>query len=181
MTHKSCLILNQDYRPLQAISWRRAICLEIIGKEIPGEGIRVIEYYTDDTVTSAGGDIFPIPAVAVTNAFIKIKRSVALKKRNLLIRDRKTCQYCGKVISSNAATIDHVVPQSRFMNRKDAHTWDNTVICCLKCNTQKKDYTPKQAGMKLLKEPRFPDNIESYRGVNPYDSMPSEWQAYVAN
>jgi hypothetical protein len=179
MSHKPCLILNQDYRPLQAISWKRAICLEIIGKEIPGEGIRIIEYYEDDFVLSAGGEKFFIPAVAVTGRYIKVKRILALKKRNLMIRDQRECQYCGRQTSLNVATIDHVKPQSHFQNKKEAHTWDNTVIACLKCNTSKKNNTPEQAGMKLRREPTFPKNIELYRGVNPWDQIPKEWQAYV--
>ena len=48
--HKPCLVLNQDYSPLSVISWKRAICLDIIGKEIIGEGVRVIERYNDDFI-----------------------------------------------------------------------------------------------------------------------------------
>ena len=68
--------MNQDYTPLTIINWKRALCLEIIGNEMPGEGVYVVEHYLDDIVTSGGGQQFHIPAVAVTPRFIK-KRSTA--------------------------------------------------------------------------------------------------------
>lgn len=176
--HKPCLILNQDYSPLTVINWKRAICLEVIGKEIIGEGIRVIEYYDDDFAKSGSNDI-QIPAVAVTNRYIKRRRKVALKKRNLLVRDQKTCQYCGKELHPKIATIDHVVPKSHFKNRSEAHTWKNTVIACLKCNSNKDNKTPEQAGMKLLSKPEEPNPGSFYTGISPWKHMPKEWKLYV--
>lgn len=177
--HKPCLILNQDATPLTVISWKRALCLEIIGKEIPGEGIRVLEYYSDDTVESAGGDEFLIPAVAITCRYVKRKRKIALKKRNLLIRDNRCCQYCGCEMHPKDATIDHVVPKSHFDRKSLAHTWENTVASCLPCNSKKGDKTPKQAGMKLKKEPKEPDPSSFYSGMTPWKTMPIEWEKYV--
>ncbi len=177
--HKPCLILNQDYRPLQIISWKRALCLEIIGKDIPGEGIRVVEYYDDDVVESAGGDFFLVPAVAVTNHYVKRRKHIALKKRNLLIRDKRTCQYCGKTVTPKMATIDHVKPRSQFDDVKEAHTWDNTTIACLKCNSHKDNRTPEQANMKLLQDPFEPEHGSFYAGISPWAKTPEEWKPYV--
>ena len=47
-------------------------------------------------------------------------------------------------------TLDHIVPKSRGGPK----TWDNIVTSCHKCNTKKAARTPKEAGMKLLKEPK---------------------------
>ena len=178
--HKPCLILNQDYSPLTVINWKRAVCLQIIGKEIPGEGIRVVEYYEDDLVKSAGGDFFPIPAVAVTGRYIKRRRKIALKKRNLLIRDKGICQYCGSILLPKTATVDHVKPKSHFSNEKEAHTWLNTVIACLPCNSRKDNRTPEQAGMKLLNVPKQPDIGKFYVGVSPWFDTPKEWKNYIS-
>lgn len=177
--HKPCLILNQDYRPLLVISWKRALCLEIIGKEMPGEGIRVVSYYDNDHVTSAGGEDFPLPAVAVTNRYVKRRRKIALKKRNLMIRDNHSCQYCGNDLDRGKSTIDHVVPKSHFDDPVKAHTWDNTVIACLRCNSSKGDKTPKQANMRLLTIPKEPDHGSFYTGMSPWASMPEEWKEFV--
>jgi len=177
--HEPCLILNQDYTPLVVISWKRALCLQIIGKEMPGEGVRVIEYYEDDIVESAGGDLFPVPAVAVANRYVKRRRKIALKKRNLLIRDNRSCQYCGEELAPKVATIDHVKPKSHFAKPKEAHTWENTVIACLRCNSRKDDRTLDQAGMKLLSIPHEPDPSKFYTGMSPWSTMPKEWRTYV--
>ena len=63
--HKPCLILNQDWTPLTVVNWKRAICLGIIGEEMISEGVRIIEWYSDDFVKSSGGDFVKVPAVAV--------------------------------------------------------------------------------------------------------------------
>jgi 5-methylcytosine-specific restriction endonuclease McrA len=34
--------------------------------------------------------------------------------------------------------------------------WENIVVACKDCNSKKAGRTPKQAGMKLLKEPKRP-------------------------
>jgi len=177
--HHPCLILNQDYRPLEIIRWQRAICLEIIGKEIPGEGVRIIEYYEGDSITSGDGSLFPVPAVGVTNHYVSRSKGVPLKKRNLLVRDNKTCQYCGSELSAKKSTIDHVKPRSHFKNPKHAHFWSNVVIACEPCNFRKGDKTPAQANMKLLSIPIDPDIDDFYRGINPYMNAPKEWDKYV--
>lgn len=173
--HQPCLILNQDGLPLGRISWQRALCLQIIGKEIPGEGIRILKYYEDDIVMSAGGDFFPVPAVGITNRFIKRPRKINLKKRNLLVRDKRKCQYCGIIVTPKTATVDHVIPRSHFKVQSEAHTWENIVVACKPCNSKKGNRTPEQAGMKLLKQPKAPDPGMFFL----HHPIPEEWKLYV--
>ena len=177
MNHNPCLILNQDYTPLTIISWRRAICLEIIGNEMPGEGVYVIEHYADDIVTSSGGQEFHLPAVAVTPRFIKKRKGVPVRRYNVAIRDDSTCQYCNSKLPLKKTTIDHIIPRSSFDKKEDAHTWDNVVIACSKCNTKKGSKTLEQAGMKLLKKPiePNPNNFISFMSLD----IPEEWRTYV--
>lgn len=80
---------------------------------------------------------------------------VAPTRRGILKRDNYTCAYCGK---DGATTIDHIMPQSRG----GENTWLNLVAACQKCNNIKDDRTPKEAGMKLLFEPRVPKFSEIY-------------------
>ena len=49
-------------------------------------------------------------------------------------------------------TIDHVIPRAQG----GESTWDNCVLACVVCNKAKADRTPKQAGMKLRKQPVRP-------------------------
>ena len=74
----------------------------------------------------------------------------ALSRKNILLRDRNTCQYCGEVLPSSELTLDHVVPRSRG----GASTWENLVACCFACNNKKGDRTPQEAGMVLARQPR---------------------------
>lgn len=78
----------------------------------------------------------------------KRARELAVTRRGVLRRDKHTCAYCGK----QASTIDHVFPKSRG----GADSWENLVAACLRCNNIKDDRTPKEAGMRLLFEPRVP-------------------------
>ena len=93
MQHQPALVLNTDGIPLRVISWKRAICLDILGKEIPEEGITVLKYY-DDYVKSAGGLEVQIPAVGMTNRYINVSKKIPLTKHNLMVRDKGRCQYC---------------------------------------------------------------------------------------
>lgn len=177
--HKPCLVLNNNYSPLLIVNWQRAICLDLTGKNDFGKGVRVIEYYSEEFITSSGGENFPLPAVAVVNKFVKRKRKIALKKRNLLIRDDKTCQYCGIYLKPSYATVDHVVPRSHHSNPRDAHRWDNTVIACFPCNSKKNNRTPRQAGMNLKNSPKEPDFKLFYAGMSAWNTVPDEWKIYV--
>src|SRR5262249_59068928 len=57
----------------------------------------------------------------------------ALSRKNILMRDRYTCQYCLKTLNSGELTLDHVVPRSR----SGETTWENLVACCHPCNNRK--------------------------------------------
>jgi len=48
--------------------------------------------------------------------------------------------------------LDHVVPRSQG----GESSWENVVCCCHRCNRKKGGKTPRQAGMKLLKQPVKP-------------------------
>src|ERR671939_1036393 len=74
----------------------------------------------------------------------------ALSRKNILLRDRNTCQYCGTALGSSELTLDHVIPRSRG----GQSTWENLVACCHGCNRRKGSQSPAEAGMKLLREPR---------------------------
>lgn len=94
-----------------------------------------------------------VPEVIVLNNYSKIpERKMRLTRKNLLLRDRYTCQYSGKKLNADDATIDHIVPQSRG----GKSVWENVVICSPDVNSKKANKTPNEAGMKLLKNPHQP-------------------------
>jgi 5-methylcytosine-specific restriction endonuclease McrA len=138
----SVLVLNSCYEPLHTISMQKAICLIV-------KGVAEIQKSTDKVWRSVNAE-FVLPSVIRLLAFTKLpKRTTRLGKRNIIIRDNHTCQYCLKVFSTNALTLDHIIPKAKGGTSK----WDNLVAACKKCNTKKADKTPQEAGLVLAKKP----------------------------
>lgn len=67
-------------------------------------------------------------------------------------RDGDWCRYCGTVVDFNArrgpnsGTYDHVDPRG-------ANELENVVVACRRCNGEKKDRTPQEAGIELRPAP----------------------------
>lgn len=80
--------------------------------------------------------------------------AVPFTKRGCLQRDNFTCCYCG----GRANTVDHVLPKWQG----NALTWTNAVAACKRCNTKKGGRSPREAGMKMLFNPRTPTFAEAY-------------------
>lgn len=79
-------------------------------------------------------------------------RKLTFTRPNLYRRDEHSCQYCGVKMAAERLTIEHVMPRSRG----GPTSWENCVAACEDCNSRKADKTPKEAGMKLRKQPHRP-------------------------
>jgi hypothetical protein len=66
-----------------------------------------------------------------------------------------------------------VVPR----RQRGAHTWENVVAACSRCNLRKAGHTPAEANMKLVREPRAPQP-NPYRMLQNYVIL-EEWRPYV--
>jgi 5-methylcytosine-specific restriction endonuclease McrA len=95
-----------------------------------------------------------------------------LTRREIFVRDRYTCQYCGK--QTRDLTIDHVMPRARA----GRHTWENLVSACRSCNHRKAGRTPEEAHMHLLTEPRRPP-ASSYYVFYHYLENQSDWRKFI--
>ncbi len=80
------------------------------------------------------------------------KRSLRLNRHTVFARDGHRCQYCGRRMPTGQLSLDHVVPRSRGGRT----TWENVVCACLTCNVRKGGRTPKEAQMKLRRQPIRP-------------------------
>jgi len=69
------------------------------------------------------------------------------KRQEILERDKWTCFYCGEVVSSENATLDHLIPQ----HKGGGHAKDNLKTSCLMCNSIKSGKTYEEAAPFLLK------------------------------
>ena len=90
--------------------------------------------------------------IVLTNYNHLPKRNLRLTRKNLLLRDNYTCQYTGKKLTADSATVDHIFPSSRG----GKNSWDNVVISSEEANARKGDRTPQEANMRLLKKPSQP-------------------------
>jgi 5-methylcytosine-specific restriction endonuclease McrA len=99
----------------------------------------------------------------------------ALSRKNILMRDRYTCQYCQRSAPQVELTLDHVVPRSRAGET----TWENLVACCHACNNKKGSRTPEEAGMKLARTPR-PFSLHTSRHLmRLLGKSDDQWRKYL--
>jgi 5-methylcytosine-specific restriction endonuclease McrA len=164
------LILNSQYLPIQTTSVKRAIKLIY-------RGVAVTEKYSDKVWKSISSEIV-LPAVIRLINFHKLPiRTYKLSKKNILIRDKFTCQYCAEILSERSLTIDHIVPKSKGGSSK----WENLVAACKRCNTKKADKTPEEAGLWLSKKPtRLSIHTHTTILRNKGESYP-EWSEFLFN
>jgi 5-methylcytosine-specific restriction endonuclease McrA len=85
------------------------------------------------------------------------RTSVTFTKRNVLIRDRFKCAYCGS--HGDRLSIDHIIPKSRGGKM----TFENCVAACKPCNLRKGGRTPNEAKMYLKVRPYQPTISEFLR------------------
>src|SRR5215472_16572295 len=137
------LVLNASYEPINICAARRAIVLVLKGLAMPEE--------ENGHDLHAARITMRVPSVIRLLEYRRIPHQTrALSRKNILLRDRDTCQYCGVVMASGELTLDHVVPRSRG----GSSTWENLVACCHPCNRRKGNQLPVEASMKLTREPR---------------------------
>ena len=137
------LVLNASYEPINVCATRRALILLL-------KGVASIEEHGLANVHSSRQTI-RVPSVIRLLDYRRIPHQTrALSRKNILLRDRYTCQYCHKTLPSGELTLDHVMPRSRAGDS----SWENLVACCITCNNRKGSRTPEEAGMKLARSPR---------------------------
>ena len=165
------LLLNANGEPLGMVTWTKALKLVFRGK------VRVYEYYQGETIRSATQEIL-LPSVIGLVRYVVIpgSRKVGLNRKNLLIRDGYTCQYCKKELTSHNGTVDHLVPLSRGGQTQ----WENVVAACKPCNHKKANRTVEESGMHPARRPWVPNRVViireqaeqmGYTHWRPYFSM----------
>jgi len=134
------LLLNASEEVLGTIDWQKAMLLWLGNKVVRPSGHD--DFYNIRTPRM----IYRLPTVLILTKYVRIPyKHAAVTKSNILVRDNFECQYCGKRLTHQTGTIDHIVPVSRG----GAHRWDNVVVSCKKCNNKKDNKTPKEARMAL--------------------------------
>jgi len=182
--NSTCLLLNADFTPLKIISWQKAITWSFKFNADHSYAIEIIKYYTDKYIQGANDKKYPVPSVAKTVRYFNVyNRTLKFSRKNLFLRDNYTCQYCGNKLSEQNLTYDHIIPKSRCTNRLLSTNWNNVVASCYSCNKKKRDRTPEEANMFLLKEPKIPPYhpkyLPLYSKLAIIEYVP-DWQEYVS-
>ena len=162
------LVLNATYEPINVTAVRRAVVMVL-------KGVATTEEENGSFVHSARVAI-RMPSVIRLTEFRRIPyQTRALSRKNVLLRDRYTCQFCGRVLPAHELTLDHVIPRSR-----SGHTdWDNLVACCHACNNLKGDHLPEEVGLKLRRPPR-PFTLHTSRQImRMLGSSDERWRKYL--
>ncbi len=165
--HAPVLVLNTSYEPINVCAARRAIVLVLKGVAMTEE--------ENGHYLHAARFALRVPSVIRLLEYRRIPHQTrALSRKNILLRDRNTCQYCAEILASSDLTLDHVIPRSRG----GASTWENLVACCHECNRRKSNQSPAEAGMKLMREPRA-FNLHTSRHIMRLMGSDDKWRKYL--
>tara|TARA_X000000950_G_scaffold174545_1_gene212165 strand:+ start:478 stop:1068 length:591 start_codon:yes stop_codon:yes gene_type:complete len=168
-TNFQTLVLNRLWQAVNVVGVERAFSLLALehAQVIYAEdgSFRVFDgagwfAFSKDLETAPGSRVIRtvsqqvvVPTVLLLRGYDRmLMQEMKFNRQNLLERDDFRCQYCGKNFPVKELNMDHVVPR----DRGGGTTWENVVISCIKCNSKKSNRSPKEAGMRLLKEPKRP-------------------------
>ena len=163
MEPKYTLKLDASWRPIEVIDAFKGVSMVYGGRARP------LEWY--DT---GPHPTLRYPSVIVLKSYIHRRRfTMTCNRKNVVWRDRNTCQYCGGVFLFKELTMDHVLPQYHG----GLKTWDNIVTCCKKCNGKKGHKKIEETSMILLTKPKKPAITirEYYRQIE----FPKVWDNYI--
>ena len=162
------LVLNATFEPINVTAVRRALVLML-------KGVAQAEEVSHTRVHSATRALL-VPSVIRLLAYRHIPQQTrALSRKNILLRDRNTCQFCKRTLPASELTLDHVVPRSRG----GRSSWENLVACCYTCNNHKGDRTPEEAGLALARRPR-PFTLHTSRQLmRLIGNKDEKWRKYL--
>jgi 5-methylcytosine-specific restriction endonuclease McrA len=162
------LVLSPWYSPHQITSWQESITLVYLDKA------QLLEAY--DFEVSSPSITLKVPSVVRLKALKAERRSIKFSRHNVYARDKYECSYCGASFAAKNLNYDHVVPRSRG-GKTD---FLNVTTSCTRCNSKKANRTPKEAGMRLLKQPTRPSSLPmSATPIALPKMIPELWLPYL--
>ena len=162
------LVLNASYEPINVCAARRALVLVLKGVAMTEEENGHFLHSTRLAMR--------VPSVIRLLEYRRIPHQTrSLSRKNILLRDRNVCQYCGAALPAGELTLDHVIPRSRG----GASTWENLVACCHPCNRRKGNQYVQEAGMKLMREPRAFNLHTSRHIMRLIGHSDAKWRKYL--
>src|SRR5258705_1314424 len=116
---KPVLVLNASYEPINICGARRALILVLKGVAKTEE--------EQGAILHAALLRIPMPSVIRLLEYRRIPHQTrALSRKNILLRDRNSCQYCRVVLTAGGVAPDQAVPRSRG----GLFSWGQLVASC---------------------------------------------------
>src|ERR1700688_1670910 len=166
--HQPVLVLNASYEPINVCAARRAIVLVLKGVAMTEE--------ENGHFLHAARVAMRVPSVIRLLEYRRIPhQSRALSRKNILLRDRNTCQYCSTTLHSGELTLDHVIPRSRV----GLSTCENLVPCCHPCTRRKGNQLPHEANTRTSREPRSFNLHASRHIMRLMGHSDDKWRKYL--
>lgn len=139
------LLLDKEYKPLRFINLRKLVLF------LCNDKIDIVSNWDHFLWND-----FKQPSIVRLKEYVR--RHIPhpkFSRMSLFRRDENTCQYTGKKLPISQLSIDHVIPKSRGGET----SWTNCVTAWNVINYDKGDRTPEECGLKLIKEPKPPNNL----------------------
>jgi len=131
-----------------------------------------------DLTISGINRIYRVPTVIIATNYSKMPVRYFKGKPSrdgIYNRDNGICQYSGKKVDRNNATVDHVIPRSKG----GTDSWTNLVLCSKDINSKKGNKTNNEAGLTLLKNPIVPQPIPVYALIK--EAKHEDWKHFLLN
>lgn len=121
---------------------------------------------------------FTLPSILRLLKRVRPRRDapVRFSRRNVYIRDKHKCQYCGVIVDPKEITCDHVIPRSRGGKT----SWENVVAACHDCNLKKGSRLPEEIGMRLARPPVKLTTLPTLSGLRQPLQLPESWRTYLS-
>jgi hypothetical protein len=180
------LVLNKGGIPINVVPWYKAQLKchnEITLHDGSASTKAIAVMWHDAEILRIHGFTSLIPSVIqcshsdyIPKYYVNI---LPFNRKNIFLRDKGQCMFCGKKLTLANFSFEHVQPSSRGGKTN----WMNIVVSCLRCNNKKGNRTLDQAGMKLIRQPYIPrldkaapKDIINRIGANiPYET----WTDYI--
>ena len=164
----SVLVLNASYEAINVCNLQRAMKMVF-------KGTAQTEEVSDIQIRSPSAAM-NVPHVIRLVNYVQVPRGVVkFSRRNVLVRDQYTCQYCRREFPTAQLTLDHVIP----ISRGGQTNWENVVTPCKKCNNRKGNKMLYEGSIKLVRQPKTPSILtylqlnRHFRGCHP------SWRKYL--
>ena len=187
MLNRQVLVLNRYWVAVHVCTARRALSLvfqemaRVVTDDFETHDFnswRELSEYSDSAHPLIHTPNFPLmlPRVIVLSRYHRVPpRNVKFNRRNIFIRDRNQCQYCGRRPREDDLTIDHVVPRSRG----GATVWENVVLACTTCNARKGSRLGSECGMAPRRPPKKPPWTITLQQMRLPDDHLTLWQKFL--